>query len=102
MKKLLEEHSKRQNMFYGIYASFIGYLEVLLPLLRENPDMAAVVRDRYERIQFIVSDCNPREVLKKVKKKIRFQLTEFVTLSPTKTIERLYKCSTKCQRVDLE
>lgn len=72
MKKLLEEHSKRQNMFYGIYASFIGYLEVLLPLLRENPDMAAVVRDRYERIQFIVSDCNPREVLKKVKKKIRF------------------------------
>lgn len=65
MKKLLEEHSKRQNMFYGIYASFIGYLEVLLPLLRENPDMAAVVRDRYERIQYIVSDSNPREVLKK-------------------------------------
>jgi hypothetical protein len=54
-------------MFYGVYTSFLGHLEVLLPLLRENQDMATIVRDKYQKIQSIVSDINPREVLKKVR-----------------------------------
>ncbi|XP_078339559.1 serine/threonine-protein kinase TBK1-like isoform X1 [Crassostrea virginica] len=65
MKRLLEEHSKRQSMFYETYASFLGYLEVLLPLLRETQDMVVIVRERYEKIQRVVSDNNPREVLRK-------------------------------------
>ena len=68
MKRLLEEHSKRQSMFYETYASFLGYLEVLLPLLRETQDMVVIVRERYEKIQRVVSDNNPREVLRKVNK----------------------------------
>ncbi|XP_055999625.1 serine/threonine-protein kinase TBK1-like isoform X3 [Ostrea edulis] len=65
MKRLLEEHNKRQNMFYGVYPSFLGHLEVLLPLLKDNQDMAAIVRDKYQKMHNIVSDVNPREVLKK-------------------------------------
>ncbi|XP_062602166.1 serine/threonine-protein kinase TBK1-like [Saccostrea cucullata] len=65
MMRLLEEHSKRQNMYYKTYTSFLDHLDVLLPLLRENHEMSAIIRDKYQKIQNTVSDVNPREVLKK-------------------------------------